>query len=51
MMVKYKASFNSCLAYITKRRPCVKPNVGFVRQLKGFSEDLGIKDSGISLPA
>lgn len=44
MMNKYQATFENCYDHVSKKRPCVMPNTGFVKQLKKYGGDLGIKD-------
>ena len=42
MMRKYKLDLESCLKIIKEARPCCQPNMGFMKQLKAFEQDLGI---------
>lgn len=44
LMNKYQTTYEDCLVLIVTKRPCVSPNSGFVKQLKKFQSDLGIKD-------
>jgi protein-tyrosine phosphatase len=47
MMHKYQCSLENCLRHIMKLRPCVMPNKGFIKQLKEFAEDLGVKNGAL----
>lgn len=33
-MRKYNRDYETCLQQVKKARPCVQPNMGFVKQLK-----------------
>lgn len=42
MMKKYKLDFDSCLQKIKAARPCCQPNMGFVKQLRRYEQQLGL---------